>query len=63
VHSLTPLQKLFEKPLATFRVELVSTWESASNKYEMLALETMAAGAGAAAGNSDGPVELDLKFN
>jgi len=55
------LQKLFEKPLATFRVELMSTWSAQDSKYKQLAVESMAAAA--AAGSGDGPVELSLNLS
>ena len=52
-------QKLFEKPLVTFRLTLISCWSAADNQYRSLATAGVAAGAAA----SGGPVELDLKFD
>lgn len=61
--TLTPeaarLLKLFEKPLVTFRLTLISCWSAADNQYRSLATAGVAAGAAA----SGGPVELDLKFD
>ena len=57
LHSPPVSQKLFEKPMATFRLTLVSSWNAADGAYEGLAV----ANVGAAAGS--GAVELDLKFD